>query len=279
MMSRVERKMYARARGQATLRRAIYALTALVVALGLIGRFRLDDGLTAKPLERPTATPVTMGFDETVVTRELSLDSLTWYGLQTGIFSTREAAEAKAGSYADRGAPGYVYQDGEKFRVLIACYENEADAAAVRDRLAEVQDVDVHLHRWTLPSLTLRLSGMAGQLDVAEAGMQLLRQTALLLRDEAIAIDRSERSLETSCATLSHMDEQMRLWRQTARQRFGKPYPAMIDGQLAIADSWDTYYSAMKAADSLTGLSASMKIHAMTLYTQLAQLHDMLNSP
>lgn len=278
-MSRVQRRMYKRARGQAMLRRAALLFTAVMIIAGLAGRLRGGHDMSAKPLLKPTPTPVTLGFDETVTSREVALEKLTWYGLQTGIFSTKEAADAKAASFSDRGAPGYVYQDGEKYRVLIACYGEESDAATVRDRLARQQEVDVYLHRWTLPALTLRLSGMAGQLDVAEAGLHLVRQSAAQLRDCAIAADRGESGLSGAQATLKQMDESFRLWQETARRRFSKPYPMLIDELLSLADAWGTHYASMTGASrDITALSASMKIHAMTMYTQLAQLHHHLES-
>lgn len=278
-MSRVQRRMYKRARGQAMLRRAALLFTAVMIIAGLAGRFRRDDGMTAQPLLKPTPTPVALGFDETVTSREVALESLTWYGLQTGIFSTKEAADAKAASFADRGAPGYVYQDGEKYRVLIACYGEESDAATVRDRLAQQQEVDVYLHRWTLPALTLRLSGMAGQLDMAEAGLHLMRQSAARLRDCAIAADRGESGLSGAVAALKELDDQFRLWEDTARRRFSRPYPLLIDELLSLADAWGAHYASMTgASDNITALSASMKIHAMTMYTRLAQLHNRLES-
>ena len=278
-MSRVQRRMYKRARGQAVLRKAALLFTAVMIVSGLAGRLRSGNDMSAQPLRQPTPTPISLGFDETVVTREVALESLTWYALQTGIFSTREAADVKSAAFADRGAPGYVCQDGEKYRVLIACYGEENDAATVRDRLAAQQEVDVYLHRWTLPALTLRFSGMAGQLDVAEAGLHLVRQSAALLRDGAIAADRGESGLNGALDTLQAINEQFALWNKTARQRFTKPYPLLIEELLSLAEAWDTHYASMTGASrDITALSASMKIHAMTMYTQLAQLHQRLES-
>ncbi|MBR4080177.1 MAG: SPOR domain-containing protein [Clostridia bacterium] len=272
--------MYRRAQGQAMLRRAALILTAVIVISALAAKLRRGDTLSISPLAKPTATPVSMGFDETVVSRDVTFEKLTWYALQTGIFSSQEAADAKALAYADRGAPGYVSPDGDKFRVLIACYDTETDAASVRDRLASAQEVDVYLHRWELPEMSLRLTGMAGQLDVAEAGMQLLRQSAALLRDAAIAMDRGESDPDDALRLLSGLNDQYVLWRRTARQRFVQPYPAMIGALLSLADGWDTQYTDLKGASgSVTALSASLKIHAMEQYAHLAQLYALIQAP
>ena len=84
-----------------------------------------------------TASPTPDVFDRSIVTREVLLPGQTWYAIQTGVFSTREAADEKANAYADRGAPGVVVEDGGKWRVFIASYGREEDAAAVRQRLGE----------------------------------------------------------------------------------------------------------------------------------------------
>lgn len=272
-MGRIEKRMYRRARGQAMLRRGALMLAVAVIAAGLAGRMRRGDALRVSPVTHPTPTPVTAGFDETVVSREITLEGATWYALQTGIFSTRQAADARAVAYSDRGAPGYVHPDGDRFRVLIACYGTESDAAAVRDRLASRQEVDVYLHRWVLPEMTLRLTGMAGQLDVAEAGLHLIRQSASLLRDTAIALDRSEEDASGALEILAALDEQHRLWRATARQRFGQPHPALIGDLLSLADQWDARYAALqRESASAAALSAAMKIQSMTAYDDLSQL-------
>lgn len=254
-------------------------LAVAVIIAGLAGRMRRGDALRISPVTHPTPTPVTAGFDETVVSREITLEGVTWYALQTGIFSTRQAAEARAVAYSDRGAPGYVHPDGDRFRVLIACYGTESDAAAVRDRLASRQEVDVYLHRWALPEMTLRLTGMAGQLDVAEAGLHLIRQSASLLRDTAIALDRSEEDASGALEILASLDEQHRLWRLTVRQRFGQPYPALIGDLLSLADQWDARYAVLqRESASPAALSAAMKIQSMTAYDDLSQLRTRLGA-
>ena len=113
-MGRVEKRMYRRARGQALARRALLFLTALVVAAGLASRLQGGRGLQAQAVSDPTPTPVSPAFDETVETREITLAQETWYAIQTGIFTSQSAAVEKAGLYAQRGAPGYVAQDGAK---------------------------------------------------------------------------------------------------------------------------------------------------------------------
>lgn len=61
-----------------------------------------------------TATPIPTDevFDETVESREIALPSSTWYALQLGAFENEKAADELARQFMQRGAAGYVWQDG-----------------------------------------------------------------------------------------------------------------------------------------------------------------------
>ncbi|MGN0746818.1 MAG: SPOR domain-containing protein, partial [Aristaeellaceae bacterium] len=256
--------------------RLLLFLTAMVVLAGVASHFTGRASITATPLPEPTATPVTAAFDETVTTREVALPQSMWYAIQTGVYSTREVAEGRVDAYADRGAPGYVAEDEGKWRVFIACYGSREDAAAVRERLNTMQQVDTYLHEWACPALTLRLSGMAGQLDVAEAGLVLPEQTARLMRDTAIALDAGEVMPDAARATIASLGESMALWAQTARERFAQPYPPLVEAILTIAQDWPARQSAMEQAKDATALSAAMKQQAMALYDQAGDLRRQL---
>ena len=266
-MRRMERRMYRIKRGQAMARRILLGIAGVAVLAGLLSRLRGGDGLIARPVDQPTSTPIASGFDETVETREITLPEEVWYAIQTGVFSTREAAEEKAAAYSDRGAPGYVAQDGDKWRVFIACYADKTDANNVRSRLSDAQRVETYLYEWTNPQLRLRLSGMVGQMDVVEAGLALRRQAARQLRDDASRLDSGAMTTGDERQNLEALDGQVTLWADTARLRFARPYPAMIDALLGWAADWQASYSLLKGAlGDPTALSAALKAQGMALY-------------
>lgn len=275
-MGRVEKKMYRRARGQALLRRVLVICILLVIALGVALRLKGSGSLEAQHVPAPTPTPVASAYDETVETREVMLEEEGWYAIQTGIYSTAEAAEEKRDTYAQRGAPGYVNQDGEKWRVYIACYGAKEDATAVRERLSVNQDVETFLHTWVCPEITLRLTGMVGQLDVVEAGLSLMGNAANALRDNAALLDASERTLAEAQSVVEALDGSIRLWRETAVERFTKPYPELVGLELSLAEAWDAKYTAMQQAEGATALSAAMKLQAMALYDESCALRQAL---
>ncbi len=275
-MGRVEKKMYRRARGQALLRRALALGVMILIALGVVIRLRGVDGLEAQLVPQPTPTPVASAYDETVETREVTLAAESWYAIQTGIYSTSEAAQEKRDTYAQRGAPGYVNQDGEKWRVYIACYGEKDDAAAVRERLSANQDVETYLHTWVCPEITLRLTGMVGQLDVVESGLTLMHQAAAVLRDNAALLDGGERTLGEAQSAVEALDGQIALWRKTAGDRFTRPYPELVTMEMQLTEGWSGKYAAMQKAEGATALSAAMKLQAMALYDESCALRQTL---
>ena len=119
-MTRQERRKRRRQR-----RRRMQAgiLLSLVLVLGLIIALRA-------------------GKEREMLEQEIPLAAETWYAIQTGVFSNEDAAREKAELLTDRGAPGAVVEDGEKWRVFIACYGTETDAASVRQRLGENQRIE-----------------------------------------------------------------------------------------------------------------------------------------
>lgn len=276
-MGRVEKRMYRRQRGQAVLRRVLVAGIAGMIVLGIAVRQKTGGGLEAQHMPAPTATPVTRTYDETVETREVTLPEETWYAIQTGFYSTEQGAEENRDAYAHRGAPGYVNKDGEKWRVYIACYGEKEDAASVRERLRVNQEVETFLHSWVCPEMTLRLTGMAGQLDVAEAGLTLLSNAAVTLRDNAALLDGGERTLQEVQEAARAIDSQVQLWLATARERFTKPYPALVETEIALAEKWQEKYAALRNAEGATDFSAAAKLQAMALYDESCEMrHELM---
>lgn len=275
-MGRVEKRMYKRARGRSLLRKLLAVGVLAVIALGLAVRRQAGGGLNADYLPSPTATPVAAAYDETVEVRQITLEEVSWYAIQTGIYSTQAAADENRDTYDKRGAPGYVNQDGDKWRVYIACYGDKEEAQTVRERLRVNQEVETFLHTWVCPEISLRLTGAAGQVDVAEAGLSLLGDAAAALRDTAALLDSGERTQAETLAVAQALNEQVRLWRETARARFAKPYPVLVDMELSMADSWDAKYAAISKAEDATALSAAMKLQAMALFDESCALRETL---
>lgn len=267
-MGRVETRIYRQKQKRARWRRWLVGF-ALMAGLAAILWRGGQAAFVTDYIGMPSQTPLSEAFDRTVESREVTLHAETWYAIQTGVFSTQEAAVQKADVYTQRGAPGTVIRQGEKWRVFIACYGSEGEATAVRTRLETNQKVDTYLYAWECPEVRLRLSGMAGQLDAAEAGFTLLTTVASALRDMAVELDAAQLTNQEVHAAVKALDEQVKLWEDTVRIRFGKSVPSLLEGMLAITGGWAARYAAVTAAEDATALSAALKAQAMGLYDDI----------
>lgn len=267
-MGRVETRIYRQKQRKAKWRRWLLGIAAVMVLVVLLWRGG-QAAFVTDYIGLPGPTPLGSDFDRTVETREVTLNAETWFAIQTGVFSTQEAAVQKADAYTQRGAPGTVVRQGEKWRVFIACYGTEEEASAVRTRLESNQKVDTYLYAWECPEVRLRLSGMAGQLDAAEAGFSLLTTTATTLRDTAMELDAAQLTPQEVMASARALDDQIALWEDTVRSRFGKSVPALVEGMLTITGGWDARHAALTAAQDATALSAALKAQAMGMFDDI----------
>lgn len=267
-MGRVEKRRYRRKRRH--LRRVLLGLMLLLTVCGALRVLGRDPvRFVTERLGGNGIASLQGDFDRTAQTREVTLPEESWYAIQTGIFSTADAAEEKAGAYTSRGAPGVVVQDGEKWRVFIACYGAESDASAVRTRLQERQEVDTYLYVWRCPELRLRLSGMAGQLDAVEAGFTLLTSTAAALRDMAVELDAAQVTHAEALTQVKALDGQISLWEKTIRSRFDGRLPDLVQGMLSVTANWAQRYDTLMASADTTALSAALKAQGMGMFADV----------
>lgn len=275
-MGRVERRVYRRKLARRRCVRTVVLLVLIAVAVAAMLGQEHRARLSAEAIAQPTATPIAVSYDQSLVEREVTLPEETWYAIQTGVFSTQEAAQEKAGVLTQRGAPGAVVQDGDKWRVFIACYGTETDAASVRQHLGENQRVETYLYRWTCPELQLRLKGMAGQVDVVEAGFTLMMQSVRLLRDTASLLDAGELTQLEAKQALSEQEKQVRLWEKTTNDRFGRNPPSPVKELLNQLQAWTAALDACRQQETKTALSAQLKLEGIGLFESMVKLRATL---
>lgn len=275
-MARMQYKIYRRQSRRRKIRQMLLALLMLTAAVILVSRWRSLGALTVKPVVPPTATPVSAGFDQTADSRTVTLPASVWYALQTGIYTDETAALRTAAQYADRGAPGYVLAQDGKYRVLIACYGSKDDAESVRTRLSERQSVETYVYEWPCTEVSMQMSGMAGQLDVAEAALSLLDDTASQLRELAIGCDKSEYTFDEAIAAVSGIMEQISLVSDTLSARFPKPLPAFVATLTSQLSQSRTLLDPLFQCETMTDFSARLKLQSMALRQQLIALRTLL---
>lgn len=275
-MARMQYKIYRQQSRRRRIRRFLLVLLILLAAAVLAWRWRSLGALTVDPVVPPTATPVSAGFDQTADSRTVTLPASVWYALQTGIYTDEETAKRSAEQYTDRGAPGYILPQNGKFRVLIACYGSKDDAESVRTRLSERQSVETYVYEWPCGEVSMQMSGMAGQLDVVEAALSLLDDTAVQLRELAIGCDRGEYTFDEAASAATGMAEQIDLVSDTLSGRFRKPHPAFVDALLRQLKDARLLIDPLSRCETMTDFSARLKLQSMALRQQLTNLRALL---
>ncbi len=268
-MGRVETRVYRR---RAKRTKLLYSLLfLLLIGISLLLWRGLPGNFAAEQILPQAQSKVDEGASQSAETREVTLPEERWYAIQTGVFSTEAAALEKADAYTKRGAPGTVVQEGEKWRVFIACYGDEQDAADVRARLEANQKVETYLFTWTCPEVRLRMTGKTGQLDAVEAGFVLMPSTAGALRDTAMELDAAQLTTQEVLEAVSELEKQLSLWEDTVRSRFAPSQPELVKGMLQLTDAWHGRLLRVRGSEGATALSAALKAQAMAMYADMKQ--------
>lgn len=261
-MGRVERSVYRKKRARNRSIRRLLLILLIAAAAVLIWKGK-GPSFQMEQLEKPTPEGAQ---NQKTITREVTLPAESWYAIQTGVFSTKDAAEQKADVYTQRGAPGVVIQDEAKWRVFIASYATEGDAAAVRTRLNSNQKVDTYLYAWVCPEVNLRLTGSEAQLDAVEAGFTLMRSSAAALRDCAIQLDAAQLTVADAAAECRALEDSVTLWLSTIQDCFGRNLPTLIQEMQRLFVQLNEAWPPIRTAKDATTMSAALKKEAMLMY-------------
>ena len=164
-----------------------YSCVLLIAAALLLGVSGIlskadEDGFSLQISPQSSSIPLNERFDDTYATLEFELPSYQWFALQLGVFDNREGAEEFSHEYQKRGAAGYLWYENN-FRVLAAAFPLREDAQLVREQLKKQHAVDSHLFSIDFPAVTLRVTGMRGQLDILQAAFIHAHDLAFSLQD------------------------------------------------------------------------------------------------
>ena len=97
-MGRVEQRLYRQQMARRRLGRMIVLMLLIFAAGALTISRNAASHLTAETIAQPTATPIAAAYDQTVVSREITLAAETWYAIQTGVFSKRGCRAGESGT-------------------------------------------------------------------------------------------------------------------------------------------------------------------------------------
>ena len=250
-------------------------LSAVILFSGVAARSGGD--AVFEIVATPSPIPLDAAFDETRETREITLNGSVWYALQLGAFETEEAARQLAEQFQRRGAAGYLWPE-ERFRVLAAVYPEKEDAQAVRQQLRDQHDVDSYLFEISIPSVSLRMTGMRGQIDILEAAF--LHAEELIRQMERISetLDRQEITPAEAAEELNTLREQVELVALRMEQRFLSPRNAAVTGLIGLMRDYAAFAREKTGQESNALLSRQLKYQTIQTIRLLLELTDELRN-
>ena len=250
-------------------------LSAVILFSGVAARSGGD--AVFETVATPSPIPLDAAFDETRETREITLNGSVWYALQLGAFETEEAAGQLAEQFQRRGAAGYLWPE-ERFRVLAAVYPEKEDAQAVRQQLRDQHDVDSYLFEISIPSVSLRMTGMRGQIDILEAAF--LHAEELIRQMERISetLDRQEITPAEAAGELNTLREQVELVALRMEQRFLSPRNAAVTGLIGLMRDYAAFAREKTGQESNALLSRQLKYQTIQTIRLLLELTDELRN-
>ena len=239
-------------------------LSAVILFSGVAARSGGD--AVFETVATPSPIPLDAAFDETRETREITLNGSVWYALQLGAFETEEAAGQLAEQFQRRGDAGYLWPE-ERFRVLAAVYPEKEDAQAVRQQLRDQHDVDSYLFEISIPSVSLRMTGMRGQIDILEAAF--LHAEELIRQMERISetLDRQEITPAEAAEELNTLREQVELVALRMEQRFLSPRNAAVTGLIGLMRDYAAFAREKTGQESNALLSRQLKYQTIQTKT------------
>ncbi len=264
--AKVEKRTYkAPGGGKRMLTVVLLFVSCLLILSGLLRDN--SGGLLMEVKVTPTPTVIGKVFDETIVTREISLPKRSWYAIQLGAFDGEDSARSQAESFVARGAAGFVRKDS-RFRVLAALYPTREEAQTVRQQLQSQHQIDSYVYEITLPEIVLNVkNGMAGQLDVLEAGMQFLHTAIEKFCQISISMDRQDLIVEHELTRLAEIASQADTLKTVLAQRFSSVKSAAVSDLInLLAEIGKSSLAVAETSNKGTvALAAKMKYQTLTL--------------
>ncbi|MDD4796658.1 MAG: hypothetical protein PHO66_02700 [Eubacteriales bacterium] len=130
-----------------------------------------------QPTELPSAQP--SGTSATPQD-ELYFPGKTLYFVQLGAYTDAVKAQQMQNSCAGKGLSNYLYDDGERLRVLGDVYYSESAAAQEKQRIENTYQSEAYVKQYAVPSVRLKITAGAAQVAAIQAAFaaytQLLEQ-------------------------------------------------------------------------------------------------------
>ena len=202
------------------------------------------------------------------VSDEITLPAMNCYMLQMGIYSSMENAKSHSESLQGQGAGGYILQDGDRYRVLAAGYDTEANAKEVRDRLKD-EGLDCTVHEVSCTSASLRVTSTQAQLDKVKAGFEALVQMQKRMTETALTFDKQQQTISDGKKIVTEIRTNL----ENATSILNEQSTTSGDVLSLVKACYDNCLTALKELESLN-TESFVTFSARFKYTQIQVTHE-----
>lgn len=203
----------------------ILAISAAVYFIGAakVGNFISDNlitpviswftGASPTPAPETSTTPDNNDKEEpkasasNLPTESITLSGGKLYSLQVGVFGDSSNAQALSDNIKNKGGAGYIYDDDQNYRVLIAGYKTEDDAKSVKDRLLSDQNMETKLFIIDSEEVVFNVSAEKDTLANIKNAISNIGKCEEFLLELSISFDKKEKTIEQTTESLNQLKD------------------------------------------------------------------------
>ncbi|MCI6028839.1 MAG: SPOR domain-containing protein [Clostridiales bacterium] len=210
-------------------------------------------------------------------TREVSVPALECYMIQFGVFKSRDNAAAQAEKITSQGAAGYIYEDGERFRVLASGYGSESGAKSVKERLVS-QGYECTVFKLEVQGVSFRVTADETLIDDVEGVFDTINAVKNSLEEDVVKFDTDRPALEKQRESIKNMMDDIFGAAAKLKDRGGdnEVIAAMVDCCGKFYESLNELF--MLNTESFIDFSSKMKYTQIKLTCEYARLMEALAS-
>ncbi len=150
---------------------------------------------TPAPTHQASDDPQNTDNIDEITSKDMTFSGLEVFTLQMGVYSEANIANGLIASLKTLGAAGYVLDTGNGYRVLASCYDTEAAAKSVCERLKN-QDYECVVYPLTVDEIKIGVSCDKTRMEAIHTAVNYSYTVISDLSKEVLAFDSEERSVE-----------------------------------------------------------------------------------
>lgn len=154
-----------------------------------------DSDTTPSPTTQVGDYDPTPGLSGTSVHDDMQFPALDVFSLQMGVYSDTSTANGLISSLKSLGAAGYVFNSDNGYRVLASCYDTEAAAKSVCERLRS-QNYECVIYPINVPEVNIGVTCDEAKLEAIRIAVDYSYTVITDLSKEVLSFDSDERSVE-----------------------------------------------------------------------------------